>query len=95
MKVKDTLIIDLVYASLREKAREFALEEYKDRPLSNANINYIKQTYPNWQYNGAGPFEDVMLWCEEHLGNDWIWNFETIYFKTKDDKAFFSLRWPQ
>jgi hypothetical protein len=93
MKVKDTLTIDLVRASLREKAREFAPAALWEKPASNANISYIKQTYPNWQYNGVDSFQNVMLWCEEHLGNNWIWNMETIYFKTEQHKLLFLLRW--
>ena len=54
---------------------------------------YIKKEFPSWQYNGVAPFEELLVWCEQHFGDDWIWNFEIIYFKHQRDLAFFLLRW--
>lgn len=92
MKVKDTLEIDLVCATLKDKLFNF-IEDRGLFPNTFIATQYVKSNFPKWQFNGAAPFEDIMLWCEEHLGDNWIWNFETIYFKTKEDRAFFALCW--
>ena len=93
MKVKNTLKKDLIWSTLRDKARNFAPDIFKLNPQSMHNINYIRHNYPCWQYNGVVEFEEVMVWCEEHFGNDWVWNSETIYFKREEDKTAFLLRW--
>lgn len=95
MKVKDTLNIDLLYATLLDKLMNFVGGDKRKTGSWSAweSIQLVKKTFPSWQYNGVATFEDVMLWCEEHLHNDWIWNFETIYFKTQEDKLVFMLRW--
>ena len=92
MKVKDTLKIDLVHATLQDKLINFVGNNHILAD-SWAVICYVKGNFPSWQYNGVAPFEEVMLWCEQHFGNDWIWNFETIYFKHKRDRLFFLLKW--
>jgi hypothetical protein len=92
MKVQDTLDIDLVYSTLNDKLMNFipGRERYTD---TWAVIRYVKGNFPSWQYNGVAPFEEVAIWCEQHFGNDWIWNFETVYFKHERDRLFFLLRW--
>jgi hypothetical protein len=65
-------------------------ERYND---TWAVIRYVKGNFPSWQYNGIASFEEVAIWCEQHFGNDWIWNFETVYFKTEADRTAFLLRW--
>lgn len=93
MKVKDTLSIDLVYATLNDKLLNFVRSWQRIDTDAWTVIGYIKGKFPYWQYTGAVPFTEVMLWCEHHLGNNWIWNFETIYFKTEQDRTAFLLRW--
>ena len=39
------------------------------------------KTFPRWQYTGVAPFNEVLQWCEDNIGDDYIWNWETIYFK--------------
>lgn len=92
MKVKDTLKIDLVYLTLKDKLMNFIQGQHRYVGEEFATT-FIKKTFPSWQYNGSASFQDIMMWCEEHFGNDWIWNFETIYFKYEKDKLFFLLRW--
>ena len=93
MKVKNTLQVDSIYSTIRERLREFVAAT----PCLYTNdadaVNIVCHHFPFWQYNGAAPFEEVMLWCEEHFGRDWIWRFETIFFKHERDKAMFLLRW--
>lgn len=94
MKVRDTLKIDLIHATLQDKLMNFV---GANRCLGAwdrwQSLQLVKNTFPSWQYNGVAPFEDVLLWCEQHFGNDWIWNFETIYFKHERDRTAFMLRW--
>ena len=89
MKVKDTLLIDLVHSTFQDKLMTFIQSKHRYANLQEA-ITFIKKTFPSYQYqyNGATIFE-IMLWCEENFGNNWIWNFETIYFKHEKDKVFF------
>lgn len=96
MKVQDTLKIDLVYATLNDKVLNFVNSGRRSDTVETdawAVIRYVRGNFPSWQYTGAVSFTDVMLWCEEHFGNDWIWNFETIYFKTEQIRTAFLLRW--
>jgi hypothetical protein len=92
MKVKDTLKLDLVYATLEDKVKNFV-----HNPEASSDVwavtRYVRGNFPSWQYNGTAKFDEVAIWCEEHFGNDWIWNFETIYFKREADKSAFLLRW--
>lgn len=92
MKVKDTLKIDLIHTTLQDKLINFIHGRHRYVSEWDATA-YVKKNFPNWQYNGVAPFDDVAVWCEEHFGNDWIWNFETIYFKREADKTLFALKW--
>lgn len=93
MKVKDTLKIDLIYITLTEKVRNLVAATPFLYTNTDEGVRVIKQYFPCWQYNGVAPFDNVLVWCEEHFGNDWIWDWETIYFKREEDKTAFLLRW--
>lgn len=93
MKVKDSLKIDKIFYTLDHKILNFIYDRKVRYTGTWEAIQYIKKNFPYWQYNGVAPFDDVLDWCEEHLGNDWIWNFETIYFKHERDRTAFMLRW--
>ena len=93
MKVRDTLAVDLIYIRMPEKIRRMMDGTPYLHVNNDESIRIIKQYFPSWQYNGAAPFEEVLLWCEDHFGYDWIWNFETIYFKHERDRTAFLLRW--
>jgi hypothetical protein len=54
---------------------------------------YIRNNFPQQQYTGIDKFDNVIIWCHAHLGNNFVWDWETFYFKTEKDKAFFLLRW--
>ena len=93
MKVKNTFTFDSLHVRLPEKIRRMM----DGTPYLHVNhqesIRIIKIYFPSWQYNGAAPFEEVCSWCEDRFGDDWIWNFETIYFKREEDRTAFLLRW--
>jgi hypothetical protein len=93
MKVKDTLSIDLIYITITEKVRVLVAATPYLYTNTDDGVKIIKQYFPSWQYNGVVPFGDVLRWCEEHFGNDWIWDWETVYFKREEDKTAFLLRW--
>ena len=93
MKVKDTLRIDKIFYTLDQKILNFTYDCKIPYTGTWEKIKYIKENFPSWQYNGVASFDDVLEWCEEQLGNDFVWNFETIYFKTQEDKMMFALRW--
>ena len=52
---------------------------------------YIKQNFPSALCHSMN--HEVMSWCERNFGNNWIWNWDTVYFKHEKDKVFFLLRW--
>ena len=94
MKAKNTLTINLIHTTLNDKLMNFV---GAGRCLGGwarwESLGLVKKTFPNWQYTGAAPFDEVAVWCEEHFGNNWIWEWETIYFKHEKDLVFFKLRW--
>lgn len=92
MKVKDTLEIDLIYSTLTDKLMNFIHEEHRYVGSFEAT-DFIKKTYSCWHYTGMTSFQEIMKWCEQHFGNNWIWNYETIYFKHEKDRTLFALRW--
>lgn len=93
MRVKDTLTLDLIYITLTEKIRRMMAGTPYLHVNNDSSIRIIKQYFPSWQYNGIAPFDEVLQWCEQHFGNNWIWNWETIYFKREEDKLLFLLKW--
>ena len=93
MKVKDTLIMDQAYTRLPEKIRSMMDATPYLHVNHQESIRIIKDYFPSWQYNGKGQFEEVCDWCETHFGDNWIWNWETIYFKREEDLTAFLLRW--
>lgn len=69
-------------------------------------ISYIKTNYSSYCLSAhrnsslIGEFlpedripEEILVWCETNFGNNWIWNFSTIYFKYEQDRSFFVLKW--
>jgi hypothetical protein len=58
-----------------------------------ARFRYIRATYPSWQYNGCAKFNVITDWCHLTLGDDCIWDSDTIYFRTAEGLLFFKLRW--
>lgn len=92
MKVKNTLSVDLVHSTLRSKLLNFIDGRVRYTGVYDAQ-RYVRQNFPSVQYNGKGQFKDVLVWCEEHFENDWLWEWETFYFKTEHNKSFFLLRW--
>ena len=89
MKVKDTLSIDKVWYTIPDKMENFT--GVRDDGVDARN--YIRKNFPSWQFNGIELFDDILIWCEQHLGNNFVWDWETIYFKTEKDRVFFLLRW--
>lgn len=94
MKIKDTLEIDKVYSTLQDKLMNFIQGHHRYIGVFQA-IDYIKKNFPSWYYDDSNvtPFEEVLLWCEERFGNDWVWSWNTIYFKREQDRTLFLLRW--
>lgn len=91
MKVKDTWAVDSVYSTLYNKMYNMAPAFNKEDPYHA--VTWIKRHYPSWQYNGVEQFDNIMLWCEEHFGDWWVWSHETIYFYKEEDRTLFLLRW--
>lgn len=79
------------HENLKRKLKSFA----PDAAMPHEAIALIKRSglFRSWQYNGAAEFGKIIDWCEEHFGDEFIWNWETIYFKHERDYAVFTLRW--
>lgn len=93
MKVRDTMKIDKIFYTLDHKILNFIYDHKVRHTGTWESMQYIKKNFPSWQYTGAAPFDDVLDWCEQHFSNDFVWNFETIYFKHERDRTAFLLRW--
>ncbi len=89
MKVRDTLSIDKIWYTLPDKMENFTGQRVDDAD----ERRFIRKNFSQWQFNGLDKFDEILIWCEQHLGNNFIWDWETIYFKTEKDRAFFLLRW--
>lgn len=48
-----------------------------------------------WQYDGAAPMRDILLWCEHNIPlASYMYNgFETIYFDDPRYYSWFLLKW--
>lgn len=88
MKVRDTLEVDKIYSTLPDKIENFVGCRTSDADTQR----YIRKNFPSHLYN-HGDFETALIWCEKNLGNNFIWEWTMLYFKTEQDKAFFILRW--
>ena len=89
MKVQDTLELDKLWHSLPYK-----MENFVGCRVDNIEARkYIRNNFPKWQFNGLDNFDEILIWCDRHLGNNFVWDWETIYFVTEQDRAFFLLRW--
>lgn len=79
------------HESLKCKLKSFV----PDAQTPSDAIAAIKRSgmFPKWQWTGVTEFGIVLEWCEEQFGDDFIWNFETVYFKYERDYTVFALRW--
>jgi hypothetical protein len=41
----------------------------------------------------TGDPKEIRNWCEEQFGNNWIYEWDTYYFKYEADALLFALRW--
>ena len=46
-----------------------------------------------WQYNGAAPIIEILVWCRQNLTDHFYNGSETIYFYNYEDYSYFLLRW--
>jgi hypothetical protein len=79
------------YNSLERKLKNF-VPESRNRDGAKAVITG-SGLFPSWQFTGNANLEEILEWCENHLGDNFIWNWETIYFKTEKDQVLFLLKW--
>ncbi len=91
MKVKDTLEVDKIYSTLSNKILNFTQGTNHRYTGRWEAIAYIKKNFPSVSCPFLNP--EMLSWCESNFGNDWVWNWTTVYFKHEKDKVFFLLRW--
>jgi len=36
---------------------------------------------------------EMLNWCEDHFGDNWIYEWNRFYFKNPEDATMFALRW--
>lgn len=86
----DNITMARVYNSIPRKCENFTPGQFSDY----RSVSMIKSgNFPQWQYNGVAEFTQIVLWCEQNLGDNFIWNFETFYFKQEKHKILFLLKW--
>jgi hypothetical protein len=94
MQVKDQITVGDVHRTIVRKLDNFVPRKYTTLLATPyGRTTYVKANFSSWQYNGCAEFEAILLWCEKTFGDDWIWNFETIYFKYDKDRTVFLMRW--
>lgn len=93
MKVKDTLRVDKIFQTLDRKIINFLGEKLAEKYRGGAAARIIHNSFPGWQYTGVAPFDDILDWCEQQFGDNFVWNYETIYFRHERDRTAFLLRW--
>jgi hypothetical protein len=81
--------MDKMWYTLPDKMENFTGHRHD----TAGDRNHIRKNFPRWQWTGIVEFGIILEWCDQHLGNNFVWDWETIYFKTEQDKAFFLLRW--
>ena len=77
------------YDSMEKKYRNFAGIEFN---YSHSQMHLV-QHYPNVVIKGNVGTNEVRNWCEEMFGDDWIYNYNTFYFKREEDATLFALKW--
>jgi hypothetical protein len=85
-----TIVVEEIYPTLHKKILNFGVNNLRYTGAFEAT-EYIKKNFPSVSYPELGP--EMLVWCESNFGNDWIWNWSTIYFKHEKDKILFLLRW--
>lgn len=80
-----------IYATLSDKIYNLTDGDYRD-PTHTA-ISCIRNVSYQYQYTGTVQKNELIFWCEENFGNDWIWNWNFFYFKHERDLLYFLLRW--
>ena len=93
MQVKDDLHIDDIQHTIVRKVNNFLPADWRKNNDPFTRTSYIKKNFPSWQYNGSGKWNDILIWCEQTFGDNWVWNWETIYFKHDKDRTIFLMRW--
>jgi len=94
MQITDQIKISDVHRSIVKKVNNF-VPNSRELGMDDtwSRTTHIKNNFVSWQYTGSGSWEEILLWCEKTFGDDWIWNFETIYFKYDKDRTVFLMRW--
>lgn len=81
--------------SLTKKYERFTGKNWND--YGNNDINYLKNhaNMVSLEYNSEllDSMHIVRDWCQEHFGDDWIYNWNDFYFIRKEDAAYFALKW--
>ena len=85
--------VDKIFYTLHRKIDNFLGDRATARRGGSAIPDIINGQFPSWQYNGVADFDDVLDWCEATLGDNFVWSYETIYFKYEQDRTAFMLRW--
>lgn len=86
-----TIEVEKIFSSLHTKILNFISGTNHRYTGSFEATEYIKKNFPSVSIPVLNT--EISLWCEENFGNDWIWNWSTIYFKHEKDKILFLLRW--
>lgn len=83
---------EFIFDSMADKFENLAghkwtFNEYND-------VSYLRK-YPKVSLEKAhiNDMHFVRDWCEEHFGDNWIYEWNDFYFKYEKDAVLFALRW--
>ena len=87
--------MDLIYNSLIKKFENLTGEKYDARrwaDLSKVRKNCTVVDLSEKELTKALNVE-IRRWCNRNFGDNWIWDWDTFYFKNPEDAVLFALRW--
>lgn len=53
---------------------------------------FIERNFSSCIYTGDTVFDHVITECDRVIGNNYIWQFNTFYFKHEKDRTWFILK---
>ena len=84
-------IADGVFYTLPDKIKNLTNGDYEFSSFDS--VACIKKNCYKHQYRGLVAIAELINWCEQNFGNDWVWNWDVFYFKNQQDLLYFVLKW--
>jgi hypothetical protein len=85
------------FDSMITKYESFTGKEWSE--WGQNNFTYIRKNFPMVSLEGKAKagledsMHEVRDWCQEHFGDNWIYDWNDFYFIRAEDASLFALRW--